>query len=201
MLARVSRTPKSAVTYGSVCSGIEAASVAWEPLGWRPLWFSEIEPFPSAVLSHHWPAVPNLGDFTEIRHKLADGFVEAPDILVGGTPCFVTGTMVLTSSGYKPIEEVIPGDSVMTHLGRLRKVVRTGSKEAPVGTFKAVGLPEPLTVTPDHPFLSVFWRSQNTRRGSQYVRVEHCSEPTWVRSEEMPGRQWCACRVSRMGTH
>lgn len=75
------------ITYGSVCSGIEAASVAWESLGWKPLWFSEIEPFPSAVLSHHWPQVPNLGDFTDIRHKLADGSVEAPDVLVGGTPC------------------------------------------------------------------------------------------------------------------
>lgn len=75
------------ITYGSVCSGIEAASVAWEPLGWKPLWFSEIEPFPSAVLAHHWPQVSNLGDFTDIRHKLADGSVEAPDVLVGGTPC------------------------------------------------------------------------------------------------------------------
>lgn len=52
--------------YGSVCSGIEAASKAWEPLGWKPAWFSEIEPFPSAVLAHHWPKVTNLGDMTKI---------------------------------------------------------------------------------------------------------------------------------------
>lgn len=52
--------------YGSVCSGIEAASKAWEPLGWKPAWFSEIEPFPSAVLAHHWPEVTNLGDMTKI---------------------------------------------------------------------------------------------------------------------------------------
>ena len=45
--------------YGSLCSGIEAASVAWEPLGWQPAWFAEIEPFPCAVLNHHWPHVPN----------------------------------------------------------------------------------------------------------------------------------------------
>ena len=50
------------MTYASVCSGIEAASVAWEPLGWRPAWFSEIEPFPSAVLAHRFQSVPNLGD-------------------------------------------------------------------------------------------------------------------------------------------
>ncbi|KAL1054534.1 hypothetical protein [Haemophilus influenzae] len=48
-------------TFGSVCSGIEAVSVAWGDFA-KPLWFSEIEPFPSAVLAHHYPNVPNLGD-------------------------------------------------------------------------------------------------------------------------------------------
>lgn len=73
--------------YGSVCSGIEAASKAWEPLGWKPAWFSEIEPFPSAVLTHHWPEVTNLGDMTKIADAVRAGDVEAPDVLVGGTPC------------------------------------------------------------------------------------------------------------------
>jgi DNA (cytosine-5)-methyltransferase 1 len=80
--------------YGSICSGIEAASVAWEPLGWKPAFFSEIEKFPSAVLAHHYGSnmpgeehssngVPNYGDMTK--------FKEWPnatiDVLVGGTPC------------------------------------------------------------------------------------------------------------------
>lgn len=73
--------------YGSVCSGIEAASKAWEPLGWKPAWFSETEPFPSAVLAHHWPEVTNLGDMTKIADAVRAGEVEAPDVLVGGTPC------------------------------------------------------------------------------------------------------------------
>jgi len=68
--------------YGSVCSGIEAASVAWEPLGWQPAWFAEIDPFCNAVLAHHYPAVPNLGDFTQIGAH--DGPI---DLLVGGCPC------------------------------------------------------------------------------------------------------------------
>ena len=68
--------------YGSVCSGIEAATVAWHRLGWKPAWFAEIEPFPSAVLKHHYPDVPNYGDFTKIP---ADA--PAIDVLVGGTPC------------------------------------------------------------------------------------------------------------------
>jgi DNA (cytosine-5)-methyltransferase 1 len=72
--------------YGSVCSGIEAASVAWHDLGWEPQWFSEIEQFPSEVLKHRFPAVPNLGDMTTInQNPIAD---ERPiDLLVGGTPC------------------------------------------------------------------------------------------------------------------
>lgn len=74
-------------TYGSVCSGIEAASVAWEPLGFKPLWFSEIEPFPCAVLAHHWPNVPNHGDMTNLADAILSGQIPAPDILVGGTPC------------------------------------------------------------------------------------------------------------------
>jgi len=70
--------------YGSVCSGVEAASLAWEPLGWQPQWFSEIEAFPSAVLQHHWPDVPNLGDMTSEHFRNNTTTV---DVLVGGTPC------------------------------------------------------------------------------------------------------------------
>ncbi|EAA7570457.1 Dam family site-specific DNA-(adenine-N6)-methyltransferase [Salmonella enterica] len=77
----------SGLSYGSVCSGIEAASIAWEPLGMRPAWFSEIEPFPCAVLAERWPEVPNLGDMTKIAASIAANEVAAPDLLVGGTPC------------------------------------------------------------------------------------------------------------------
>ena len=69
--------------YGSVCSGIEAATVAWHPLGWEAAWYSEIEPFPCAVLKHHYPAVPNYGDMT----KYEEWPDEPINLLVGGTPC------------------------------------------------------------------------------------------------------------------
>jgi len=93
------------MTFGSVCSGIEAASVAWHPLGWRSAWFAEIEPFTAALLKHHYPEVPNYGDFTNIRPRLAAagishrrdspdalrdagaGAAEPINLLVGGTPC------------------------------------------------------------------------------------------------------------------
>ena len=74
---------ESPVRYGSVCSGIEAATVAWHPLGWEAAWYSEIEPFPCAVLKHHYPTVPNYGDMT----KFMEWPDESIDLLVGGTPC------------------------------------------------------------------------------------------------------------------
>ena len=70
--------------YISVFSGIEAASVAWQPLGWEPVCFSEIEPFPSAVLAERFPEVPNLGDITKVDWSTYAGTV---DIVVGGSPC------------------------------------------------------------------------------------------------------------------
>lgn len=73
--------------YVSLFSGIEAASVAWEPLGWEPVAFAEIEPFPCAVLEYRFPKVPNLGDVTKIDWS---GFIErygAVDIVCGGSPC------------------------------------------------------------------------------------------------------------------
>jgi DNA (cytosine-5)-methyltransferase 1 len=67
----------------SVCSGIEAASVAWNPIGWEAVGFSEIEPFPCAVLKHHYPSVPNFGDMTKFK-EWPDATI---DVLCGGTPC------------------------------------------------------------------------------------------------------------------
>ncbi|WP_040258705.1 DNA cytosine methyltransferase, partial [Xanthomonas citri] len=75
------------IAYGSVCSGIEAVSLAWEPLGLKPAWFSETDAFASAVLAHRYPHVPNLGDMTRLAQRIRDRSVPAPDILVGGTPC------------------------------------------------------------------------------------------------------------------
>ncbi len=84
---KVSPTPNSPLTVGSVCSGIGAPECAWRRLGWHFLWQAEIEAAPSAVLRHHFPGVPNLGDMTLIADKVRSGHVAAPDILVGGTPC------------------------------------------------------------------------------------------------------------------
>ncbi len=72
---------------GSVCSGIEAASVAWKPLGLQFEWFSEIADFPSKVLQERYPNVPNLGDMNDIPDQIEDKLINTPDVICGGTPC------------------------------------------------------------------------------------------------------------------
>jgi len=176
------------IRYGSVCSGVEAATLAWKPLGWECVFVSEVEPFPCAVLQHRLGAsrpihpldpaeaadekdaamrrtwmkqneklradgiIPNEGDFT----KIGDKYRGKIDLLVGGTPCFPRGTCVLTDFGYKAIEDIKVGDTVISHLDRCCRVVRTGSKIANnVGVLKATNGINSITfrATANHPFL------------------------------------------------
>lgn len=176
-------------TYGSICSGIEAASVAWHDLG-KPLWFSEIEPFPCAVLAHHFPEVPNLGDMTALPGKILNGEIPAPDVLVGGTPCFTAGHMVLTDKGYMPIETLSVGDLVVTHQGRLKPILRVGREIKQVGKLTAVGLPEPIVCTPEHPFYAQKWQTINTKKNGKYHRKTIISEPEWIEAHKLEGYQW-----------
>ncbi|ENZ6595066.1 Dam family site-specific DNA-(adenine-N6)-methyltransferase [Escherichia coli] len=120
------------------------------------------------------------------------GEIESPDVLVGGTPCFTAGHMVLCKNGYKPIEDVCPGDYVVSHLGRLQQVKRVGSKIANTGLLNAVGQPLDIRTTNDHPFLAVRWKAQNTRKNGTYFKRELLSEPEWRAACDMPGYQWCA---------
>ena len=73
--------------YVSVFSDIEAASVAWGPLGWEPVAFCEIDAFPSAVLAERYPDVPNLGDITKVDWGEFVDVHGRPDVVVGGSPC------------------------------------------------------------------------------------------------------------------
>jgi DNA (cytosine-5)-methyltransferase 1 len=98
--------------YLSVCAGIEAATVAWHDLGWQPVAFSEIEPFPSAVLAHHYPNVPNLGDMT----KFKEWDIGTIDLLVGGTPC-----QSFSVAGLRKGLEDPRGNLALTYVGILDK--------------------------------------------------------------------------------
>lgn len=118
-------------TVGSVCSGIEAASVAWEPLEFEFKWFSEIAPFPAAVLKEKYPNIPNLGDMNDIPASIASSTVDAPDMICGGTPC-----QAFSLAGWKNglnddrgnltlrfVDIVDASDSVRIKAGKKRSVV------------------------------------------------------------------------------
>jgi len=118
--------------FGSVCSGIEAASVAWHPLGWKAAWLSEIEPFPSAVLKHHYPDVPNLGDMTTLPERILSGEIEAPDIFCGGTPC-----QAFSVAGLRKSLEDARGNLSLTFVGIANAIdhVRSVRSDAPAIIF------------------------------------------------------------------
>jgi len=75
------------LTFGSVCSGIEASQLAFSPFGFEQKWSSEIAEFPSKVLEQHFPNIPNVGDMINIPNLVLDKEIEAPDLFCGGTPC------------------------------------------------------------------------------------------------------------------
>ncbi|MBE6364295.1 MAG: restriction endonuclease subunit M [Lentisphaerae bacterium] len=74
-------------TIGSICSGIEAASVAWANLDVSFQWFSEIATFPCSLLSLRYPTIPNMGDMRLLPEKISSGKIIAPDMICAGTPC------------------------------------------------------------------------------------------------------------------
>lgn len=173
------RETPTPVKYVSIFSGIEAATVAWQPLGWEPLAFSEIDPFPSTVLQHHYPDIPNLGDITKIDWNPYKG---QADLVVGGSPCFPAGTLILTSEHLKPIEEIKVGDMVLTHRNRWRRVTPTGSKIADTIVLRGNGVSS-LECTPNHPFYARTRVHRESGYGYEYKQE-------WIPATDMVGRQW-----------
>lgn len=105
--------------YISLFSGIEAATVAWQTLGWEPVAYAEIEPFPKAVLKHHYPNVPDLGDMTKVNWK---EYHHAADVVVGGSPCQAFSIAGLR----KALDD--PRGQLMLDISELaQKLIRNGS--------------------------------------------------------------------------
>jgi DNA (cytosine-5)-methyltransferase 1 len=135
------------VRFGSVCSGIEAASVAWQSLGWKAAWLSEIEPFPSAVLAHHYPDVPNLGDMTTLPERILSGEVEAPDLFCGGTPC-----QAFSVAGLRNSLDDARGNLSLTFVGIANAIDHVRSvRSAPAGIIFWENVPGVLS-TKDNAF-------------------------------------------------
>ena len=174
--------------FATVCSGIGAPEQAWLKLGWKAQFFSEIEPFPCAVLAHHYPDVPNLGDMT----KFKDWPDFDLDVICAGTPCFAAGTLVLTRFGLVPIEKVQVGELVLTHKNRWKPVLRIGSKEAPTIIVKGQGNTG-IETTEEHPF----WSRANSRTwvvGSKKSKTtcwkRNVLEAKWTNAIDMKGMYW-----------
>ncbi|HBP5563405.1 TPA: hypothetical protein L6B76_02640 [Pseudomonas aeruginosa] len=127
------------ITYGSVCSGIEAASVAWHMLGFRASWFAEIEPFPSAVLAHRWPAVPNLGDMTKLAREVLLGIIDASEDGTGRGQPIVAATLEATAGRSR---------GAGTPVGMLANSGRAVRRLTPPECERLQGFPDDYTLIP-----------------------------------------------------
>lgn len=190
------QSQRRTMSYISLFSGIEAASVAWQPLGWKPLCFSEIDEFPSAVLAARYPDVPNLGDIKSVDWQDAMGKYGKPDVVIGGSPCFPAGALVMTEHGFKPIEDIVPGDMVMTHKGRMRRVLYTGMHYDDTIILKGKGS-SGIECTASHPFLAttkhtIYYKDGRYANG-KYKYIQR-SMPTyqysWEQAQNMLGKYW-----------
>ena len=176
------------IRYISLFSGIEAWSCAVAGMPeYEAVAFSEIDPFASAVLAHHYPETPNLGDITQVNWEVYRGKV---DLVVGGSPCFVAGTPVLTPSGYRPIEDLTVGDEVVSADGNVCQIEATGHQIAPVGRLKVLGRPE-VVCTPTHPFLCFSVKRDDRRKSPTYATKIPSSEPWYVPADRAPGMYAC----------
>ena len=169
----------------SLFSGGGGGVLASKILGWQTVAYVEWDKFPQKVLKARIADgliddAPVFGDVQEFDGKTYKGKAE---VVSGGFPCFVAGTLVLTDEGYKAIEDVQVGDRVLTHRGRWRLVIAIMIKQdAPVREIKAQGVPG-VVCTDEHPFYTRFrdhvW--DNTRR--RYVR--RFGDPEWVDASEL----------------
>jgi site-specific DNA-cytosine methylase len=170
--------------YLSLFSGIEAATVAWHPLGWECVAVAEIEKFPAKLLKHYYPNVPNLGDVTKVTESdiMALGQI---DLVVFGSPCFTAGHLVLCRRGLVPIEDVVVGDEVWTHENRWKPVTNVMSRTSKTVRLRGQGH-SAMVATPDHPFYAA--NTTRTWNGNGYTRG--VTPPEWVHAERMAGLRW-----------
>lgn len=174
------------ITLGSLFDGVSGFPCVASWYGIEPVWASEIEAAPMRIASRHFPNMKQLGDITKIRGDR----IQPVDVITFGSPCFPAGTLVLTESGYKSIEDVRVGDKVLTHKGRWRNVTATGSKSAETVILK--GNHYGLECTPNHPIYTTGERKhypylENGKRDNITLLTE---EKSWVHAEDMLGRLW-----------
>ena len=168
---------KDNLTLGSLFSGSGAFELGGLLAGIRPVFASEVEPFPIRVTTKRLPFVKHYGDVNSIRGDE----VEPVDIITFGSPCFPAGTLVLTDKGYTEIEQIEVGMRVLTHKGRWRKVTAAGSKQAETIVLK--GNHYGLECTKNHPIYC-----SGESRNDNKIKIEE--EKSWIPAADMKGRLW-----------
>ena len=166
-------TPTPAPRVVELFAGVGGFRIGLERSGWQVVWANQWEPTTKTqpafdcYVARFETGEHVCADIHEVMNEAEAGRREIPDheLLVGGFPCFAAGTMVLTASGHKPIEQVNEGDLVLTHLGRWRRVTATMARAASETiTLRGQGFPD-ITTTPEHPF----WARQARPRMGQRV--------------------------------
>lgn len=178
----------------SLFDGISAGHQALERAGIKidKYLSSEIDQYAIAITQYNYPDTVQLGDITTIRYEdgvlysenYPDGIVVDIDMVIGGSPCFVGGTMILTDRGYKDIKEVSPGDFVLSHTGKWRRVLRIGNKmnteTRVISGYGNIG----IETTDSHPF---YTRTMFRGKGKRLF-----GDPQWTEAKQIDKSHYCS---------
>lgn len=175
----------------SLFDGISCGKIALERVGIKvnKYFASEIDEDAIAISMKNYDDIIRLGDVTRWR----EWDLPKIDLIIAGSPCFPAGALVLREDGFVPIEEIKVGDMVMTHKGRLRRVLATGSKLSETIILKGQGSVG-IECTPNHPFYSVHKQWSHTTGNPSNGSI--ISEPEWVEAKDMKSKFWLnVCNV------
>lgn len=175
----------------SLFDGISCGKIALSRAGIKvnKYFASEIDEDAIAISMKNYNDIIRLGDVTKWR----EWNLPKIDLIIAGSPCFPSGALVLREDGFVPIEEIKVGDMVMTHKGRLRRVLAIGSKLSETIMLKGQGSVG-IECTPNHPFYSVYKQWPHTKENPTNKSI--VSEPEWTEAKDMKGKFWLnVCNV------
>ena len=183
----------------SLFDGMSCASIVLKELGINPKVFVSSEIDKSAIKAEklNFPDMVQVGSVTDINVAELVEKYGIPDLLVGGSPCFASGTKILTKEGYKNIEDVVVGDEVLTHMNRYRRVLKVGNKVADTFALKAQGFLNTIC-TANHPFYarkknSVLYMQENGKHSYHLT----FGEPEWIEAKELPQNYYICNNIEK----
>ena len=151
----------------------------------------EIDKYAIQTSKHNFPMIEHRGDVFKADFTEYEGF----DFLVGGSPCFTKGHLVLTDKGYKDVSEISVGDYVLTHTGKYHKVIRTNKREAPTVKVDVMGYPT-FTTTEEHPFYTLQKRKSSWAEYKQTNSWRVFSDkPEWTKAKDLTTNHFCGQHI------